>query len=83
MLAAAEAMMARLEAKGLQVFLDDRDERPGVQFATMDLIGLPHRLVISEKTLAQSLWEYRGRRDSENRLLSEAEVLSILQGEPR
>ncbi|MDD3760059.1 MAG: proline--tRNA ligase [Acidithiobacillus sp.] len=82
-LAAAEAMMAQLEAKGLQVFLDDRDERPGVQFATMDLIGLPHRLVISEKTLAQSLWEYRGRRDSENRLLSEAEVLSILQGEPR
>ncbi|WP_308387900.1 proline--tRNA ligase [Acidithiobacillus sp. AMEEHan] len=82
-LAAAEAMMESLEHLGMQVFLDDRDERPGVQFATMDLIGLPHRLVISEKTLAQGVWEYRGRRDSQNRLLSEAEVLSILQGERR
>ena len=80
-LAAAEAMMKQLEQRGLQVLLDDRYERPGVQFATMDLIGLPHRLVISEKTLAQNLWEYRRRRESENRLLSADEVLNALAGE--
>ncbi|MEY2342676.1 proline--tRNA ligase [Acidithiobacillus sp. IBUN Pt1247-S3] len=79
--AAAETMMERLEKLGMQVFLDDRDERPGVQFATLDLIGLPHRLVISDKTLAQNVWEYRSRRESENRLLSEDAVLAVLQGE--
>ncbi|MCE5360321.1 proline--tRNA ligase [Candidatus Igneacidithiobacillus taiwanensis] len=80
-LAAAAAMTAQLEAQGLRVLLDDRDERPGVQFATLDLIGLPHRLVISDKTLAQGVWEYRARRESDSRLLSEAEVVALLLGE--
>ncbi len=60
------------------MLLDDRDERPGVQFATMDLIGLPHRVVVSDKVLAQNVWEYRARRASENTLVNEAELMDRL-----
>ena len=76
--AAAQALHDRLEKAGYSVLLDDRDERPGVQFATMDLIGLPHRVVVSDKVLAQNVWEYRARRATENTLLSEAELMAHL-----
>ena len=45
------------------MLLDDRDERPGVLFADMDLIGIPHRVVLSERGLAAGNAEYKGRRD--------------------
>ncbi len=76
--AAAQALHDRLEQAGFSVLLDDRDERPGVQFATMDLIGLPHRVVVSDKVLAQNVWEYRARRASENTLVNEAELMDRL-----
>jgi prolyl-tRNA synthetase len=76
--AAAQALHDRLEQAGFSVLLDDRDERPGVQFATMDLIGLPHRVVVSDKVLAQNIWEYRARRASENTLVNEAELMDRL-----
>ena len=47
---------------GFEVLLDDRNERPGVMFAEMDLIGIPHRLVISERGLKNGTVEYRNRR---------------------
>ena len=79
--AAAQALHDRLEAQGYSVLLDDRDERPGVQFATMDLIGLPHRIVVSDKVLAQGVWEYRARRATENVLLDETQLMDTLRKE--
>ena len=58
---AAEKLYAELQAAGVDVLLEDRDERPGVLFADMDLLGIPHRLVISERGLAAGTVEYKGR----------------------
>jgi len=61
---AAERLYAELLAAGIDVLLEDRDERPGVLFADMDLIGIPHRLVLSERGLAAGSVEYKGRRSA-------------------
>ncbi len=61
--AAAEKLHDELTAMGLDVLLDDRDERPGVMFADMELTGIPHRVVIGERSLKQNQLEYQGRRD--------------------
>ncbi|MGH8765543.1 MAG: proline--tRNA ligase [Burkholderiales bacterium] len=58
---AAEKLYAELRAAGVDVLLEDRDERPGVLFADMDLLGIPHRLVISDRGLAAGTIEYKGR----------------------
>jgi prolyl-tRNA synthetase len=63
--ATAEALYRDLTAAGLDVLLDDRDERPGVAFADMELIGIPHRVVIGERGLKAGQVEYQGRRDSQ------------------
>jgi prolyl-tRNA synthetase len=76
---AAEALYADLTAQGLEVLLDDRDARPGVKFADAELIGIPHRLVISERNLASDAYEYRHRRDSESRNLKREEALKLLK----
>jgi prolyl-tRNA synthetase len=62
--AAAEKLHDELVAAGLEVLLDDRDERPGVMFADMELTGIPHRVVIGERSLKQNQLEYQGRRDA-------------------
>ncbi len=59
----AEALYRELTAAGLEVLLDDRDERAGVIFADMDLIGIPHRLVVGEKGLGRGVIEYKARRE--------------------
>jgi prolyl-tRNA synthetase len=59
----AEKLHDALQAAGVAVLLDDRDERPGVMFADMELIGVPHRVVIGERGLKQGTVEYQGRRD--------------------
>jgi prolyl-tRNA synthetase len=66
--AAADALYAGLGAAGIDVLYDDRDARPGVKFADAELLGIPHRVVISERGLAAGTLEYRHRRaaDSEN-----------------
>jgi len=61
---AAEQLYAALQAAGIEVLLDDRDERPGVMFADMELIGIPHRIVIGERGLKQDQVEYQGRHDA-------------------
>src|SRR5262249_59485404 len=61
-------------AAGFDVLMDDRDERPGVLFADMDLIGIPHRVVLSERGLAAGTAEYKGRRDAKPRDLPLKEV---------
>ena len=75
---AAEALYLELKAAGHEVLLDDRDARPGVKFADAELIGIPHRLVISERGLAAGQLEYRHRRDSESRNLDREEALKQL-----
>ena len=62
--AAAEALYAEMQAAGIDVVLDDRDERPGVMFADMELIGVPHRVVVSERGLKEGQIEYQGRTDA-------------------
>ena len=76
---AAEAIYAELTASGLDVLLDDRDARPGVKFADAELIGIPHRLVISERGLQAGQLEYRHRRDEEARNLNREEALKLLK----
>jgi prolyl-tRNA synthetase len=63
--AAAETLYRDLTAAGVDVLLDDRDERPGVAFADMELIGIPHRVVVGERGLKSGQVEYQGRRDSQ------------------
>ncbi|MBI3042819.1 MAG: proline--tRNA ligase [Betaproteobacteria bacterium] len=60
---AAERLYRDLTAAGIDVLLDDRDERPGVMFADMELIGIPHRVVVGERGLKNGQVEYQGRRD--------------------
>ena len=61
--AAAERLYEELQAARIDVLLDDREERPGVLFADMDLIGIPHRVVLGERGLAAGNAEYKARRD--------------------
>jgi prolyl-tRNA synthetase len=58
----AERVHEEMEAAGIEVLLDDRDERPGVKFKDMDLLGLPLRIVVGPKTLAAGQAEVRHRR---------------------
>ncbi len=60
---AADRLYAELAAAGVDVLLEDRDERAGVLFADMELIGVPHRVVVSERGIAAGTIEYKGRRD--------------------
>ena len=76
---AAEALYRELCDRGFDVLLDDRDARPGVKFADAELIGIPHRLVISERGLAAGELEYRHRRDSESRNLKREDALKLLE----
>ena len=60
----AEKLYAELSGAGLEVFLDDREERAGVLLADQELIGIPHRIVIGERGLKDGVVEYQHRRDS-------------------
>jgi len=64
--------------QGLEVFLDDRALRPGVMFSDMELIGVPHRVVFSERGLGAQMFEYKGRRDDSAQELSLAELPAFL-----
>jgi prolyl-tRNA synthetase len=79
---AADAMYRALCEAGVEVLLDDRDERPGVLFADAELIGIPHRVVIGDRGLKEGVVEYQGRRDREARRMSHDEALAILKGGP-
>ena len=76
---AAEALYAELGELGYSVLFDDRDVRPGVKFADAELIGIPHRLVISDRGIAAGELEYRHRRDSESRDLKRDSALKLLK----
>jgi len=78
--AAADKLHADLDALGVDVMLDDRGERPGAMFADWELVGIPHRVVISDRGLKEGKVEYQGRRESQATALSADGVLAHLKG---
>lgn len=76
--AAAEQLYEQCREAGMEVLLDDRNERPGVKFADMELLGIPHRIVIGDRTLADGEFEYQGRRDSESQRIAQDTALDFL-----
>ena len=78
--AAADRLYAELRGAGIDVVLDDRNERPGVMFADMELIGVPHRVVIGERGLASGQVEYKGRSEAEATLLAADACVDWLKG---
>ena len=75
----AEDLYAQLRAAGIDVLFDDRKERAGVMFADMDLIGIPHRLVLGDRGLDAGEIEYKGRRDAENQMIALDGVVDFIQ----
>ena len=80
---AAQALYAQLRAEGVEVLLDDRKERVGVMFADMELIGIPHRLVLSDRGLEQGMVEYKGRRDAQSQDLPLSRISTFLKSQLR
>ncbi len=74
----AEQLYDDLRFKGVEVILDDRNERPGVMFADMELIGVPHMIVIGEKNLNNGQIEYKNRKTGEKLLISKDELMTFL-----
>ncbi|MDP9045605.1 MAG: proline--tRNA ligase [Pseudomonadota bacterium] len=75
---AADELYAALEAAGIDALLDDRGERPGAMFADWELIGIPHRIVLSDRGLKEGMAEYAGRRDSGPTALAVGDVVALL-----
>jgi prolyl-tRNA synthetase len=78
--AQADALHDELAALGVDVMLDDRGERPGAMFADWELVGVPHRVVISDRGLKEGQVEYQGRRDAAPTSLKAAEAAAFLKG---
>jgi prolyl-tRNA synthetase len=76
---AAEALYRELDAAGLDTVLDDRGLRPGAMFADIELIGIPHRVVVSERGLAAGTFEYRARTAAEAEQLDRDALLARLK----
>ncbi|MBL0029735.1 MAG: proline--tRNA ligase [Rhodanobacteraceae bacterium] len=75
---AANALYAELNTRGIETLLDDRGLRPGAMFADIELIGIPHRVVVSERGLAAGTYEYRSRRATEAEQLDHAGLMAKL-----
>jgi len=78
---ATDKLYAELTAAGYEVLLDDRDKKtsPGIKFADMELIGIPHRVVVSDRGLAEGNLEYKSRAETDAQAVPLAEILSFLQ----
>ncbi|EAQ97221.1 proline--tRNA ligase [Congregibacter litoralis] len=75
---AAETLHQECLALGIEVLMDDRNERPGVKFADMELLGIPHRIVIGDRSLAEGEIEYQGRRDADSQRVALTEAMSFI-----
>ena len=75
----AEKLYAELVQAGVEVLLEDSNQRPGVMFANMELIGIPHRLVVAERGLEKGVIEYKGRRDASSTDIKIDEVLKFIK----
>jgi prolyl-tRNA synthetase len=76
---AALELYAQLQAAGIDVLLDDRGERPGVMFADLELIGIPHRIVIGERGLKSQEVEYQARTDTTARNVPIGQVADLIR----
>ena len=76
---ATDALYEELQAAGLDVLLDDRLVRPGVMFSDMELIGIPHRVVVGEKNLDKGMLEYKARRDSDSQDIPRDGIIDFLK----
>jgi prolyl-tRNA synthetase len=74
-----EKLYSELSTAGIEVLLDDRDERPGVMFADMELIGIPHRIVVGERGLKEGNVEYQGRRDEKAQSVPLQNIAGLVQ----
>ena len=74
----ADRLYEELEKAGVEVLLDDRNERPGVKFADMELIGIPHLVIIGDKTLAEGCVEYEERKDLSKVKIPASDILKLL-----
>lgn len=74
----ADKLYHAFSAAQIEVLLDDRDERPGVMFADMELIGIPHRLVIGERGLKEGMFEYRGRSDKQSQMIPMKDIMTFI-----
>ena len=72
-------LYAALKEAGVDVMLDDRGERPGAMFADWELIGVPHRVVIGERSLKEGMLEYQGRRDEAATPVALAEMVAFIK----
>jgi prolyl-tRNA synthetase len=79
--AACDELYQELLNSGIDVIFDDRDVRPGVMFADIELIGIPHRVVSDEKNLDQGLVEYKTRRDGDNETIPRGEIVAHLKSQ--
>jgi prolyl-tRNA synthetase len=77
---AAEQLYRELQAAGIETVLDDRGLRPGAMFADIELVGIPHRVVVSERGLAAGTFEYRARTASDSENLDRAALMQRLRG---
>ena len=77
---AADVLHAQLLGAGIDAILDDRGERPGVMFADWELIGVPHRVVVSERGLKNGELEYQGRRDAAPTVVALTDLPALLKG---
>jgi prolyl-tRNA synthetase len=78
--ALADRLHDELEAAGVEVLLDDRGERPGVMFADLELIGIPHRITIGDRGLKEGNVEYQARRDASATAVPVAEIGAYVRG---
>jgi prolyl-tRNA synthetase len=79
----AEKLYAELAAAGVEVFIDDRDERPGVLLATQELIGIPHRIVVGDRGIKEGVVEYQHRRDAQATRVPIGEAAAFAQSKLR
>jgi prolyl-tRNA synthetase len=75
---AADKLYDELTRAGVEVLYDDRDVRPGEKFADADLLGIPHRVVVSAKTVEQGMFEYKRRTADETSLLDQEKLKNVL-----
>ncbi len=77
-ISAADGLYDSLTAAGITVLYDDSENRPGEKFADADLIGLPHRIVVSTKTVAAGNHEYKRRNESDAKMMNTDEIIKVL-----
>ncbi|MGD8112255.1 proline--tRNA ligase [Vibrio sp. TRT 17S01] len=78
---AAEKLYAELTAMGIEVLFDDRKERPGVMFSDMELIGIPHTIVVGDRSMKEGNFEYKNRRSGEKTAVAMADIVEHIKAQ--